>query len=59
MAVMGICTSPENKRSQRVIEKCGFKFEGIQRKGYKILDGSDRDNMLYSIIREEWEAMQR
>lgn len=59
LAVMGICTSPENKRSQRVIEKCGFKFEGIQRKGYRILDGTDRDNMLYSIIREEWEEMQR
>lgn len=55
LAVMGICTSPDNKRSQRVIEKCGFKFEGRQRRGYKIYDGTDRDNMVYSILREEWE----
>ena len=52
---MAICTSPDNKRSQRVIEKCGFKFEGRQRRGYRIYDGSDRDNMVYSILREEWE----
>lgn len=56
LVVLAICTGPENKRSQRVIEKCGFQFEGIQRKGYHIYDGSDRDNMVYSILREEWEA---
>ncbi|MBR1989022.1 MAG: GNAT family N-acetyltransferase, partial [Firmicutes bacterium] len=33
LVVMGICTGPDNKRSQRVIEKCGFKFEGVQRRG--------------------------
>ena len=55
LTVMAICTSPDNKRSQRVIEKCGFKFEGRQRRGYRIYDGSDRDNMVYSILREEWE----
>ena len=54
LTVMAICTSPDNKRSQRVIEKCGFKFEGRQRRGYRIYDGSDRDNMVYSILREEW-----
>ena len=53
--VLAICTGPENKRSQRVIEKCGFKFEGIQRKGYHIYDGTDRDNLVYSMLREEWE----
>ena len=55
LTVMAICTSPDNKRSQRVIEKCGFKFEGRQRRGYRIYDGSDRDNMVYSILREEWD----
>ena len=54
LVVLAICTGPENKRSQRVIEKCGFKFEGIQRKGYHIYDGTDRDNLVYSMLREEW-----
>ena len=57
LMVMGICTGPENKRSQRVIEKCGFKFEGVQRKGYHIFTGFDRDNFVYSMLREEWEEM--
>ena len=55
LVVMSICTGPDNKRSQRIIEKCGFKFEGVQRRGYHILDGTDRDNLVYSILREEWE----
>ena len=54
--VLAICTGPENKRSQSVIEKCGFQYEGMQRKGYHIYDGSDRDNLVYSMLREEWEA---
>lgn len=59
LVVMSICTGPDNKRSQRVIEKCGFKFEGIQRRGYHILDGTDRDNLVYSILREEWEDLKK
>lgn len=59
LVVMSICTSPANKRSQRVIEKCGFKYEGTQRKGYHIYDGTDRDNMVFSILREEWEKQKR
>ncbi len=54
IVIMAICTGPNNKRSQRVIEKCGFKFEGVQRKGYHIYDGTDRDNMVYSILKEEF-----
>lgn len=57
LVVMAICTGPDNKRSQRVIEKCGFKYEGRQRKGYHIYDGTDRDNLVFSILREEWEAL--
>ena len=57
LTVMGICTDPINNRSQRVIEKCGFRYEGRQRRGYHIYDGSDRDNLVYSILREEWEAL--
>ena len=54
IVIMSICTGPQNKRSQRVIEKCGFKFEGVQRKGYHIYDGTDRDNLVFSILKEEF-----
>ena len=57
LVIMAICTGPVNKRSQSVIKKCGFKFEGIQRKGYHILDGTDRDNLVFSMLREEWEEL--
>lgn len=59
LVALGICTGPENKRSQRVIEKCGFVYEGRQRKGYHLFNGIDRDNLMYSIIREEWEAREK
>ena len=59
LVVLSICTGPDNVRSQRVIEKCGFVYEGRQRKGYHIFDGTDRDNLVYSIIREEWEDERR
>ena len=54
IVIMSICTGPQNKRSQRVIEKLGFKFEGVQRKGYHIYDGTDRDNLVFSILKEEF-----
>lgn len=59
LVIMAICTGPDNKRSQRVIEKCGFKYEGLQRRGYHIYDGTDRDNLVFSILREEWEALRK
>lgn len=61
LVIMAVVTGPDNKRSQRVIEKCGFKYEGRQRKAYHIWDGSeegfDRDNLVYSILKEEWEDL--
>ena len=61
LVIMAVVTGPDNKRSQRVIEKCGFKYEGRQRKAYHIWDGSeegfDRDNLVYSILKEEWEGL--
>lgn len=54
---VGICTGPENKRSQRIIEKCGFKYEGTIRRTYKIYDGSLRDSLIFSMLKEEYESM--
>ena len=55
LVIMAIRTSEVNRRSQRVIEKCGFKYEGTIRKAYHIYTGQDRDSRFYSITREEWE----
>ena len=55
LVIMSIRTSEVNRRSQRVIEKCGFRYEGTLRKAYHIYTGEDRDSRLYSITREEWE----
>lgn len=52
---VGICTGLNNKRSQRVIEKCGFKYEGTIRRAYKIYDGSMRDSLVFSMLKSEWE----
>ena len=57
LVVLAICTGPQNKRSQRVIEKCGFNYDGILRRGYKIFDGTIRDSLLYSMLSEEWEKL--
>lgn len=54
LEVLAICTGPENRRSQNVIQKCGFSYEGTLRRSYKIFDGSVRDTLHYSLLREEW-----
>jgi RimJ/RimL family protein N-acetyltransferase len=46
-------THPENIASQKVLEKAGFKKEGIIRKSF-FSRGVWRDTAMFSIIREEW-----
>ena len=46
-------TDEENKASQRILEKSGFKKEGIIRKSF-FFKGEYRDQALYSILRTEW-----
>ena len=46
-------TNVENKASQKVLEKAGFKREGIMRKGL-FVRGTWVDVCMYSILREEW-----
>ena len=57
--VVAVCTSPVNRRSQSVIQKCGFTYEGTERRCYRTYDGTVRDSKCYSILREEWEQMER
>lgn len=56
LEIVAITTGPDNKRSQRVIEKLGFIYEGKLRRAFKIYDGTLRDVLCYSLFRSEWEA---
>lgn len=55
MEILTICTSPVNKRSQRVAKKNGFTYEGRIRKAYRIYTGELRDSLVFSLTKEEWE----
>lgn len=43
-----------NKASKRVLEKCGFIQEGIQRQNLPLKSGWS-DNFEFGLLREEWE----
>ncbi len=45
---------PHNKRSKRVIEKCGFKYEGTLRNATVLYNGNVYDELCYSLTREEY-----
>jgi len=46
-------THPKNAISQRVLEKVGFRREGIMRKPH-LIRGEWTDLFIFSILREEW-----
>ncbi|MEK5032412.1 GNAT family protein [Paenibacillus sp. FSL R7-0302] len=48
-----------NLRSQRAIERIGAVREGVLRKHRITADGAVMDNVLYSIIDEEWPAVKK
>ena len=45
---------PFNDRSRRVIEKCGFRYEGTLRRSTLRFDGAVLDDVLYSMTRDEF-----
>lgn len=47
-----ICVRPSNISSKRVIEKCGFKLDGVLR-DFFCRDGGYEDRMYYSLLRSE------
>lgn len=55
--VLMIRTGDSNLRSQRVIEKCGFAYEGTLRRTYRVYDGSIREVRCYSMLDEEYEKL--
>ena len=49
---MEICIRPENVRSIRVVEKLGFRYEGMRRR-YIHIDGAWRDHYAYALTTED------
>lgn len=47
-----ICVRPENAPSQRVVEKLGFRFEGL-RKRFIHINGAWADHFCYALTRED------
>lgn len=47
---------PDNVRSRRVLEKCGFQYEGTLRQAELLYDGSVRDHVMFSLTREAFSA---
>ena len=49
---MEICIRPENEASLRVVEKLGFRYEGLRRR-YIHIDGDWRDHFCFALTVEE------
>lgn len=49
---MEICIRPENAPSMRVVEKLGFRYEGLRRRFIHI-DGDWRDHFCFALVVEE------
>ncbi|MFJ6680163.1 GNAT family N-acetyltransferase [Microbacterium sp. NPDC091382] len=49
---MEICIRPENAKSLRVVEKLGFRYEGLRRR-YIHIDGEWRDHYAFALVRDE------
>lgn len=56
--LMSISHYTFNDRSRRVIEKCGFVYEGTLRQTFLRYDGAVFDESVYSMTRDEWLATQ-
>ena len=49
---MEICIRPENVASLRVVEKLGFRYEGLRRRFIHI-NGDWRDHYAFALVRED------
>ena len=56
LEVLSVCHFPFNERSRRVIEKCGFQYEGTLRRTDRRYDDVVMDSCCYSMLREEYFA---
>ncbi len=56
---VGLRTDILNVRSQRAIEKLGAQRDGVIRHNHQRRDGTVRDTVMYSILRDEWPTVER
>ena len=57
--VVGLRTDNFNFRSQRAIEGLGAKKDGVLRRHQRRRDGTVRDSVMYSVLKEEWPDVKR
>ena len=55
--VVALRTDAENTRSQAAIARLGAHRDGVLRRFQARKDGSPRDTVMFSILREEWPAV--
>ncbi|MBQ3588746.1 MAG: GNAT family N-acetyltransferase, partial [Oscillospiraceae bacterium] len=55
--VVSVAHFTENLRSKRVIEKCGFVYEGTIRREFAHWDGRILDSCVYSMLYEEYKEL--
>ncbi|MFB7372007.1 GNAT family N-acetyltransferase [Streptomyces sp. NPDC056222] len=49
-------TDPENIRSQQALERLGAVRDGVVRRDWPRPDGTWRDSIYYSLLRDEWDS---
>ncbi len=54
--ILSVVHFPFNAQSKRVIEKCGFRYEGTIRLATPVFSGDVHDDVCYSLTRAEFEA---
>jgi ribosomal-protein-alanine N-acetyltransferase len=57
LTLVSIYHNPLNRRSGRVVEKCGFYYEGTLRRANKVYNGEIRDVACYSMTKMEHEEL--
>jgi len=55
--VLSVSHFPFNHKSKRVIKKLGFAYEGIMRHAHDLPDGSVSEQVCYSLLKSEYEAL--
>ena len=56
LGLISVRHSSYNQRSRRVIEKCGFHYEGTMRQYSRLYDGTILDGCFYSLTAQEFAA---